>query len=205
MSSESAEVGAIARALEALAALAPADRPANPWARWLARPGRVPAAVLVPLLRGGADGLELLLTERAAHLPSHKGQISFPGGKLEPGEDATAAALRESAEEVGLRPDAARVIGLLDRVPTVASAFVITPVVAEVAADFPFAPEPGEVARLLRLPWAGFRDPAAFRTERLNLAGEQVDVPFFDVAGEVVWGATARVIRALLDTVAALG
>src|SRR5512138_2038551 len=104
-------------------------------------PGFRPAAVLVALLDRPA-GPTLLFTRRTEHVPSHKGEISFPGGAREPGEDARAAALREAEEEVGLAPALAEPLGTLDDVPSIAR-YVVTPVVAAVRAP-PAAFRPAE-------------------------------------------------------------
>src|SRR5207245_6296875 len=104
-----------------------------------------PAAVLVPLV-ARAGGLALLLTERTADLPSHAGQVSFPGGKMDAADaDAAACALREAEEELGLPAHSAEVLGGLDDVPT-PTGFVISPVVGLLATDPPLRPNPAEVA-----------------------------------------------------------
>ncbi len=193
----------IRTALDRLAALPPDRRPANPWSRWLGRDGLVEAAVLVGFVPDPTGrGPSLLLTERSRDLSHHKGQISFPGGKIDPGDAGPrAAALREAHEEIGLDPDAVQIVGALDRIPTVGSSFVITPVIAVIAADAPLRPNPGEVERIIPMPLSAFTDPANEREKLYEVEGEQVAVPFFDVGSDVVWGATARIIRTLIETV----
>jgi len=135
-----------------------------------------PAAVLVPLLdRPG--GPTLLFTRRTEHVPSHKGEISFPGGALEPGEDAVRAALREAEEEVGLPAASAEPLGLLDDVPSVAR-FVVTPVVAAIRRPPPaFRGAEFEVHEPFELPLAALRDPAQRRASLFDPARLPPELP----------------------------
>lgn len=195
-------------------------------------PGFRPAAVLVPLLDRPA-GPTLLFTRRTERVPSHKGEISFPGGALEAGEDAVAAALREAQEEVGLPPGAAEPLGALDDVPSIAR-FVVTPVVAAVRSPpAAFRPAEFEVHEPFELPLAALRersqrrselfDPARLppelsaavahaRATRPHLPFEEVDPStghwriwsFHADPGRIVWGLTARVLADLLDRAFAL-
>lgn len=190
-------------------------------------PGFRPAAVLVALLDRAA-GPTLLFTRRTERVPAHKGEISFPGGAREAGEDAVAAALREAEEEVGLPRDAAEPLGALDDLPSVAG-YVVTPVVAAVRAPpAAFRPAEFEVHEPFELPlaallapgqrrWtlfdpAGLPPPLGAMVERARAASRHV--PFEDVdpesglwriwsfhadPGRVVWGLTARVLADLLD------
>ena len=164
------------------------------------------SAVLVPLLQRGG-GLDILFTERSMDLRSHPGQVSFPGGRVDPTDkDARAAALRESLEEVGLRAEHVEIIGELDDCPTFVTGFVITPVVAVIdplaftdAGRYPWAPSAAEIASLHELPLAGFVDPANRRTERRKHEGEVYELIWYTVRGTTVWGATARIVRQLID------
>jgi 8-oxo-dGTP pyrophosphatase MutT (NUDIX family) len=187
--------------------------------RRLAVPGFRPAAVLVPLLRA-RSGPALLFTERHAGLRVHAGQISFPGGGLEAGEDARAGALREAQEEVGLEPGAAEIVGDLDDRPST-SGYVVTPVVALVRSPPPeFARQRSEVWKVFEVSLERLLAPGALRTEwwdgstlgvsprrpLVDLGPDEVDaatgryaVHFFDVDGRKVWGLTARVVKELLD------
>jgi 8-oxo-dGTP pyrophosphatase MutT (NUDIX family) len=190
-------------------------------------PGFRPAAVLVPILDRPA-GPTLLFTRRTERVPSHKGEISFPGGARERGEDAVGAALREAEEEVGLAPGAAEPLGALDDLPSVAG-FVVTPVVAAVRSPpVTFRPAEFEVHEPFELPLDALRDPAQRRWTLFDAArlppelAEMVrrarassrHVPFEDVdpatgqwriwsfhadPARVVWGLTARVLADLLD------
>ncbi len=126
-------------------------------------PGRegapTPAAVLVPLVNR-PDGLTVLFTERSADLPDHPGQISFPGGRVEPEDiDVEAAALREAEEEIGLPRDRVSVLGRLADYETV-TGYRVTPVVGWVEPPFVVKPDPVEVADVFEVPLAFLLDPA---------------------------------------------
>ena len=187
-------------------------------------PGFRPAAVLVPILdRPG--GPTLLFTRRTESVPSHKGEISFPGGAREPGEDAVRAALREAEEEVGLAPALVDPLGVLDDVPSVAG-YVVTPVVAAVRSPpEAFRPAAFEVLEPFELPLsalldrdqrrASLFDPARLPPELAALVRRaSLRVPFEDIDPEtghwkvwsfhadparIVWGLTARILMDLLD------
>jgi 8-oxo-dGTP pyrophosphatase MutT (NUDIX family) len=156
-----------------------------------------PAAVLVPLFLKG-DAVRVLLTQRSTELHHHAGQVSFPGGSTESGDaDRVATALREASEEVGLRPEDCQVLGTLDRLPVI-TGFEITPVVARVPSDYPFKPLSSEVARLIDLPLQGFLATGALEVVERDRLGQHFQILFYRVAGEEVWGATARIIEQLL-------
>lgn len=161
------------------------------------------AAVLVPLVLRGPrrDQPTVLLTERATHLNNHSGQIAFPGGKADPGDaDATATALREAHEEVGLDHRLVQVIGQLP-VYTTGSAFIVTPVVALVAPEHRLRPDPNEVADVFEVPLAFLMDPANHRRHVVDWGGHQREwfsMPYQDGAQErFIWGATAGMLRNL--------
>jgi len=175
-------------------------------ARRTLRPdGKTLAAVLVPLLAVG-DVMHVLYTRRAAGLPTHQGQVAFPGGTHDTGRDESlvATALREAHEEVGLQPADARVIGTLDDIETVTSRFVITPVVGIVPHPYPWAPDPREVDHVFTVPLADLAAPGVERRETWSFEGRDVPVDLFPVAGQVIWGATHRITRNLLDIVGGL-
>jgi 8-oxo-dGTP pyrophosphatase MutT (NUDIX family) len=157
------------------------------------------AAVLVPLLRHDGE-ICFLFTKRRAHLRRHAGQICFPGGRIDATDaDSLAAALRESEEEIGLPPAQVDVLGRLDETLVLASAFRLTPWVGRVPYPFPYTPAEAEVEAILVVPVEELRLPGAHRTERIVAYGVEHDVHFFDVKGEIIWGATARVLTQLLE------
>ncbi len=163
------------------------------------------AAVLVPLLPR-AEGLHVLFTERSMELRSHAGQISFPGGSVDAADpDVRAAALREAREEVGLREEHVDVLGTIDDCPTFVTGYVITPLVGVVdplaftaAGRYPWEPSPAEIAALHELPLSGFLDPANLRVEMREREGVQFELYWYTVEGNVVWGATARILNQLI-------
>lgn len=142
-----------------------------------------------------------MLTVRAQKLVHHAGQVSLPGGAVEQGESIVDAALREAHEEVGVEPSALRVLGRLTELHIPASGFVLHPVVAVTDARPDLRPQAGEVERILEVPLAGLLDPASCGMETRSVARGTVDVPYFRVEGERVWGATAMVLAELLSLV----
>ncbi|MDQ7745520.1 CoA pyrophosphatase [Hydrogenophaga pseudoflava] len=158
-----------------------------------------PAAVLIPLVV--RDRLGLLLTQRTAHLSTHSGQIAFPGGKVDAEDrDATAAALREAREEIGLEPGHVEVLGSLPEYVT-GTQFHITPVVALVRPGFTLLPNPGEVDDVFEVPLDFLMDPANHRRHGFEWNGEMREwysMPYQEGAIErFIWGATAGMLRNL--------
>jgi 8-oxo-dGTP pyrophosphatase MutT (NUDIX family) len=160
----------------------------------------VPAAVLVPIVEA-PDGPFLVLTRRAGHLRKHRGEISFPGGRVDAGESDLEAALREAHEELGIDPGEVDVLGHLPRVPTVVSGYLIAPWVG-VIPQSAFVPNPREIAEVLEVPFGLLLEPGARRDQRFIRKGMMQRSPAFDVGAHVVWGATARILAGLLDLVA---
>jgi 8-oxo-dGTP pyrophosphatase MutT (NUDIX family) len=163
-----------------------------------------PSAVLVLLAddRDGAAGV--LLTRRSTALRNHSGEVSFPGGRLEPGETEVAAALREAHEEVGLDPAAADVVGELDHLATVVSRSHIVPVVASAGRQLPLAAASSEVERVLWVPLAELARPDTYRAERWTVPWGRITgtservLHFFELDDETVWGATAHILVDLM-------
>ncbi len=145
------------------------------------------------------DGVPtLLLTVRRDHLSHHPGQISFPGGQREHAETLREAALREAHEEVGLPPRTVEVLGELTPLYIPPSNFCVHPFVGVVPALPPLSPQDEEVGALLHAPLPLLLAPATRRSEPWTLRGQTVEVPFLDVDGHQVWGATAMMLSELL-------
>lgn len=164
----------------------------------LAAPGALSSAVLVPLFE--EDGrLRVILTRRAAHLRTHSGQVSFPGGSRDPGETLERTALREAEEEIGLRPDLVEVVARMTPIASPARAGLVVPVVG-LMAERPvgLVPNLDEVARVFDVGLIDLADDAVYREEVWTRDGVEWPVAFFEVDGETVWGLTARVLTRLL-------
>jgi 8-oxo-dGTP pyrophosphatase MutT (NUDIX family) len=160
-------------------------------------PDARPSAVLIALV-DGERGPEVLLTRRAAHLRNHRGEISFPGGRLDPGETPAAGALREAYEEVLLEPDLVEVVGELDHLNTVVSRSYIVPIVGRLSLRPALRPGTDEVDRILFVPLAELRAADTYREERWGLPPTDRSIHFFELADETVWGATGRMLVQLL-------
>jgi 8-oxo-dGTP pyrophosphatase MutT (NUDIX family) len=147
------------------------------------------------------------LTVRGSQLRHHTGQVSLPGGRIDPGESVEETALREAHEEVAIEPASVEILARLTPLPIAASGHLLHPVlgVARQRPEFRVA-EP-EVERLIELPVARLRDPGLIRWEQRNRAlppFETIDVPYFDVEDERIWGATAMVLAEFLALVSDL-
>ncbi|PIW61610.1 CoA pyrophosphatase [Shewanella sp. CG12_big_fil_rev_8_21_14_0_65_47_15] len=151
------------------------------------------AAVLIPLLDINGE-LNLILTQRPMHLRAHPGQISFPGGKIEPNDpDAIAAALREAEEEIGLLRQNVDVIGTFPAHNTF-TGFEITPVVGIIKQTFEFKLDPGEVADCFTVPLSFFIAPGNRHQKRFLRQGRYYCVHFIPYQQRFIWGATAAII-----------
>jgi 8-oxo-dGTP pyrophosphatase MutT (NUDIX family) len=164
----------------------------------LALDGAHHSAVLVAL-SPGEEGTEVLLTRRSRHMRSHRGEVSFPGGRIDPGETPAGAACREAFEEVGLDPGAPRIIGELDHLSTVSSHSHIVPVVATLPGRPIVHPASAEVERVLHVPLADLLRPGTYREERWGSPPFDRSVYFFELDDETVWGATGRILLQLLS------
>ena len=160
-------------------------------------PGARPSAVLVAL-RDGPHGAEVLLTRRSMHLRNHKGEISFPGGRLDEGETYEEAALREAWEEVAMPATSVEVVGRLLPLSTVVSLSYIVPVVGVMRDDPPLHPATSEVDRLFWEPLADLLVDGTYREERWGTPPLDRPIYFFELDDETVWGATARMLHQLL-------
>lgn len=162
-------------------------------------PGARPAAVLVPLFEEDGEA-RVVLTKRPDTMPSHRGEIAFPGGKHDPRVDADlrATALREAREEIGLDPASVDVVARLEGIATVASQFVITPFVGFLPARPVLVPDPREVVRVFDVALSELVADGVYREERWDTWMADLDVHFYELADETVWGATARILTAFL-------
>ncbi len=154
------------------------------------------AAVLVPLVNRAA-GVQILLTQRTEHLRDHGGQVSFPGGRVEPADaDREATALREMTEEIGL---AAHHVTLLGRLPgyEIPSGFRITPVVGWIEPPFTLTPDAFEVADIFEAPLDYFLDPANYQRREYHFRGRHRHYLAIPWDGRYIWGATAGMLYSL--------
>ncbi len=165
------------------------------------RPGFRRAAVLLPLYEAGA-GLHLLLTKRTERVPTHKGQISFPGGGFhETDRDLQVTALRESEEEIGLRPRDVAIVGVLDDTVTSASAHIVRPFLGFIPYPYEFRLDPFEIERLIPLPLLPVIAGARFREEIWERDGAPHTVFFYEYEGQTIWGLTARILKQFVEVV----
>lgn len=160
-------------------------------------PDARPSAVLV-LLADGPGGAEVLLTRRTMHLSSHRGEVSCPGGRLDPGETYEEAALREAWEEVGIDRSGVELVGRLDPIATVVSRSWIVPVVGLAAERHRPVVQAAEVDRAFWHPLHDLTRPGTFREELWRLERGEWPVYFFELDDETVWGATARILHQVL-------
>lgn len=175
----------------------------------LHEPDSVCCAVLVPLVPLaarpapllGPDDFEVVYTLRSEHLPSHKGQVAFPGGKRTGTEELLETALRESAEEIGIRPNDVAVVGCLDDVSTMAGQFVITPWVGVLPASYGFQANPHEVADIFSVRLSELRDPRHHARTTRHWGGNSYDLPVITAGRHEIWGATLQITGNFLDLV----
>lgn len=154
------------------------------------------ASVLVPLFERGNE-LSVLLTRRAEHLRYHPGQVSFPGGRMDPDDsDVRATALREAHEEVGITPGDVEIAGYLDPVLTI-TGYTVTPVVGLVAPDVRLVVDPTEVQHAFEVPLDFLLDERNARESARELFGVRLPVVEFEYASERIWGATANIVMIL--------
>jgi 8-oxo-dGTP pyrophosphatase MutT (NUDIX family) len=172
----------------------------RPGADEVAKPLR-PAAVLVGLVDRGHSGLHLVLTRRADHLNAHAGQISFPGGRIDPQDDSPlAAALREAQEEIGVEPRWIDPLGYLDTYET-GTGFRILPVVALLDPLAPLTPHAGEVAAIFDVPLTFLMDPANHQRQSRDYQGRTRHYFAIPYGEHYIWGATAGMLVNLYEAV----
>ncbi len=171
-----------------------------------------PAAVLVALFEEDGEA-RVLLTVRSGRLRSHRGEVAFPGGRLDPGETDDEGALREAYEEVRLDPALVTIVGHLSALPTVASNTLMTPVVATLAGRPATEASPDEVSRVFDVALVELLGDRVFHEEWWAIPGRpgadgdpggEFPVWFYTAGGEIIWGATARVLTELLCVILGL-
>jgi 8-oxo-dGTP pyrophosphatase MutT (NUDIX family) len=169
------------------------------------------SAVLVPLFDEAGEA-RLILTKRPETMPTHQGEIAFPGGKLEPSVDSDlrGTALREAHEEIGLEPADVEIVAELDGIGTVGSRFVIAPFVGVLGQRPTLRPDAREVVRVFDVALSEFLAPGVHHAERwpttsATASNGIIEVHFFELADETVWGATARILYGFLSYLAADG
>ena len=169
----------------------PASEPLLAGDDWDADGTPAPAAVLIAVTDRPEPGI--ILTVRHADLRTHAGQVAFPGGRIDADEDATAAALREAWEELGLEPDAVEPVAALDPYRTI-TGFSVTPVLAVIPPDLPLAPHEQEVEDWFEAPLAFLLDPANQQRQAMLFEGRERHYYRIDWDGRNIWGATAAML-----------
>jgi 8-oxo-dGTP pyrophosphatase MutT (NUDIX family) len=157
----------------------------------LAEGRATPAAVLIAVTDRPRPGV--ILTQRPRGMRDHPGQVAFPGGKIDPGEDAVEAALREADEELALPPDAVEVIGTSDLYHT-GTGFLVTPVLAVVPPDLPLVPSPAEVEAWFETPLDLLLTPANWDEQSVQWKGQLRRYYEMNHEGFRIWGVTAAII-----------
>jgi 8-oxo-dGTP pyrophosphatase MutT (NUDIX family) len=161
----------------------------------------IPAAVLIPLLRSDGEW-RLLFTRRNAALPEHSGQVSFPGGRADPGDiSPVQTALRETQEEIGLHPNDVRILGQMRPYRTVTN-YRVTPVVGIIPWPYPLRPAQDEVSRIFTIPLSWLAEEANYevRLRELPQPHDPVRVIYYKpYDGEILWGASARMTINLIQ------
>ena len=163
--------------------------------------GPRPSSAVLLVLADGPHGAELLLTRRPWHIRTHKGEVSFPGGRLEPGETFEQAALREAYEEVGLPSADVQVVGRLHPIRLAVSATWVVPVVGRVAQPMHLLGHDAEVDRVFWVPLHDFTMPGTYREEYWDIGFGEHPISFYDLDDETVWGLTGRILTWLLEVV----
>jgi 8-oxo-dGTP pyrophosphatase MutT (NUDIX family) len=158
--------------------------------------GRTDAAVLVPLFTRDGE-LHAVFTRRRDDLRRHAGEISFPGGRQDPGEDLRQTALREAHEEIGLDPAGVELVGALTPTPTVVTSYAIYPFVGVIAPATAWRPSAGEVAEVLELSLPKLKQ--GYGRERLIRRGLPFRTDVYKTDGALIWGATARILGDLFE------
>jgi 8-oxo-dGTP pyrophosphatase MutT (NUDIX family) len=159
-------------------------------------PGKVEAAVLIPLYEEGGR-LHAVFTKRPADMRRHAGEISFPGGRMDDDEDLRDTALREAEEEIGLAREQVQVVGALPPTGTIVTNYAVYPFVGLTGSGNAFRPNPMEVDQVVELALPDLID--GFERKRLIRRGVPIKTDTYTVGGHLIWGATARILGTLLE------
>lgn len=169
-----------------------------------AEPHLKKAAVLLPLFKHD-DEYYFLLTKRTNQVAHHKGEISFPGGKQDPGENLLHTALREAKEELGIHEKDVIILGDLDDMFTLSSDFLISPFVGLIPYPYPFKINTKEISEIIAIPLSALANPASWHQELRERDGHPQPVYFFQYQGHLIWGATARILKQFIDLILGKG
>jgi len=160
-----------------------------------------PAAVLIPVYKKDSE-YYVLLTKRTEELEYHKGQICFPGGSHHDKDGSLRdTALREAYEEVGIQPEDVEILGELDSMGTLTSNFLITPYVGIIPYPYKFTVSQHEIDELIEVPFTALADDSNYWEETRTAEGVTGKASFFKYKDKVIWGATARILKQLVDLV----
>jgi len=159
---------------------------------------RIPSAVLVPIYYKGGQ-CHILFTRRTDNVKEHKGQISFPGGAQQNGESLLDTALRESREEIGLDPADVEILGELDDTLTFVSNYVVTPFVGIIPWPNSLKVDGWEAEEIIETPIAALLDEGSCEYKKEVISGKPVTSFFYHYNGDVIWGATARILHQFLE------
>ncbi|MCG2777077.1 MAG: CoA pyrophosphatase [Desulfobacterales bacterium] len=159
------------------------------------------AGVLVPIFRQGGDYM-ILFTKRANKLEHHKGQISFPGGSVDDEDNSVMeTVLREAREEIGLLKEDVEILGRIDDTLTVVSEFIVHPFVGLIPYPYGFTINTDEVARLIKVPLKAFHPENSGKGASFEFEGKTYRTPTYEYDGDVIWGATARIMEILVNII----
>jgi 8-oxo-dGTP pyrophosphatase MutT (NUDIX family) len=174
---------------------------ANRTKQYITDDNRVPSAVLIPIFqKDGQYGIVFI--KRTMIVKRHKGQISFPGGMRDEGDNTLLeTALRESEEEIGLNREDVTILGELDDEITTTSNFIVTPFLASIPWPYQFTPSKEEVDKLITVPIPALMEKGCLRPDTEILDGKEVVSFTYSYRGTIIWGATARILKKLLDMI----
>lgn len=169
--------------------------------RYINEPSRMPSAVLIPIYQKQGH-YYIVLIRRTETVKTHKGQISFPGGVRDINDRTLLhTAIRESREEIGLHMKDIEIIGELDDEITTTSNYIVTPFVAMIPWPYRFTKNKDEVAEIMEVPITVLLDKGCLKANTETLNGKPIDSYTYYYQGKVIWGATARILKKLLDII----